>query len=71
MWIVEYSVDYFPIPSHKHEILDNIKGAILNLCQSKVIIFFTGSFGGGRIIGIIFGSPSCVSHSLKAVLHAT
>jgi hypothetical protein len=53
MWIVKYSVDYFSIPTHKHKILDNIKGAVLNLCQSKVIIFFTGSLGGGCIIGII------------------
>jgi len=58
MWIVVYSVDYFPIPTNNREILDNIKGALLNLFQSKVIIFFTGSLGGGCIIGIIFGSPS-------------
>jgi len=58
MWIVKYSVDYFSIPTHKHKILDNIKGAVLNPCKSKVIIFFTGSLGGGCIIGIIFGSPS-------------
>jgi hypothetical protein len=58
MWIVEDSVGYFPILTHKHKILDNIKGAVVNLCQSKVIIFFTGSLGGGCIMGIIFGRPS-------------